>query len=1825
MQKKPEPELKIQMLGPFAINWYDGTPCQVSGIKVKALLALLVAQPEKIWQRESLMAILWPDSPQQAAQASLRQAIYRLGQAIPTGENLGRLALALPLLKTSRNTVQVNPDAHFDSDIMVFQKLTRQVEKHNHRTLRDCKECIKRLETAVSLYRGDFLADLFLHDSNAFERWASSIRAELRQTIQKTLQELGATYLDLGQLEKAVECAQRQLAIDSLNESAQRMLMLALARSGNRVAALSQFEQFRQELQKELDVPPSPETVALFKRIQDGQLAGAVTPGMHLRDYLIIEEIGANETGITYRALHPTLDREVAIKKIRPQIAGHPATIQRMEHEARLAAGIDHPNIVPLYDYWRDGSAIYIVMRCMAGDLARLISENGLSIEDILRFLDQVSSALHAVHEAGIIHRDLRPVNILLDESKNFYLTDFGIGPDLGLDSEAEIEIPYFSTLGYAAPELVVDHMVTPQSDIYSLGVILYELLTGEKPFAADTPEKIIRRQLGQPFPSLREKRPELPLALDEVLRRATAKEPAGRFDNPLDLPVAFREALPEDDERWLKGWHAADIPHGQKIHEYEVREKFASGSFSTIYRAYQPAVRREVAMKVILPEYAGQPDFMRRWEAEALIVARLEHPHIVPLYDYWQDSGGIFLIMRLLRGGNLRHHLNRESMQLPELFSLLQQVTSALHAVHEQGIVHRDLKPGNILLDEHNNAYLADFGIAKELAGDTHKTMSGTFIGSPAYISPEQLRNDEVTPQTDIYSLGIILYECLTGHHPYDTSNLVTLIQQHLNEPLPSLIEEQGQLPLSLDRVLNRATAKHPGARHKDVTSLLADFEEALNIHLGAVSVPRYTSQLPLSAERHSSFVARERQLARLDYFLDRTLSGQGQIVFVTGGAGRGKTALLKQFTRQAMEANPQLLVAAGNCNTTATYGDPYLPFRELLGMLTADVDARLRADRISHEHAARLRAALPKTGAAVVEHGPELLEALIPTKALLARGKSVEPDGAPWLEALSHRVSRENGTSAADRQNRLVAHFTSFIHALSQDYPLLLILDDLQWIDNASAGLLFHLGRTVSGYPILIAGAYRREEVALNRDGRRHPMEKVLSESKRGFGDIRINLAELQEAEELHFVNTLLDRQPNRFSDNFREALYDHTGGHALFTVELLRDMRERGDLQRDEEGLWHESDNLNWEALPWRVEGVIEERTGRLDETLRILLSTAAVEGEIFTAESVAQVLDMKPQRVMQLLSRQLQAKHYLVREEDEWWAGSIFLTRYRFSHTLVRQYLYSQISSGEKRLLHGQIAAALEDLLQEEWQPYAASLAWQYQQAGRPQKALPYWLWLGDQARGNYAHAEAESAYRQAIDTLLDMGLKEQAGRTALKLAQVYTADFQSEKAKDTYEQAFALWDPVQSQEDKNSKSLPEATLRLALEPPMSCDPGMIFDDASTFLSGQLFEGLVCIGQDQTVLPALAERWEVLDGGRRYRFHLNRDAAWNDGSSITAADFVFAFRRNLNPETRSPSAHLLYPLKNARAFADGKLRDEATVGIHAVGDHTLEVILERPVAYLPYLMSHTVTFPLHQRVLNACGKEWTTAENMLSNGPFQMIERDEQHIILTRNPHYKGPFPGNVCNVHCKLFDNYEQSLAAFSRDEVDVVTLANVTPESMVQIVRSHGNDLVSIPRWSTFYVNFRCDQPPFNDRRVRQALTYGLDRQALAKHGFQGLRQAATGGFIPPGIPGHSPGIALPYDPQKARALLKSAGYPGGQGFPAVECVTSPGGSRVVSFMMQAWHDVLGLNIRPQKLVWDEFLRKMNNDPAQLSVTGWGADFPDPHNLLAATFTAKRD
>ncbi|MBI5931898.1 MAG: protein kinase [Chloroflexi bacterium] len=332
----------------------------------------------------------------------------------------------------------------------------------------------------------------------------------------------------------------------------------------------------------------------------------------------------------------------------------------------------------------------------------------------------------------------------------------------------------------------------------------------------------------------------------------------------------------------------------------YQFKESIGSGTFGEVYRAYQEVVNREVAIKIILPEFANLPDFVRRFDIEAQTIARLEHPFIVPLFDYWRNPDGAYLVMRWIRGGNLRDYLGKPDLSFDKILRILEQVTSALAVAHRHSIIHRDIKPGNILLDEEGNAYLSDFGLAHHL----NQEDKGTGLsGSPAYLPPEQIKSEAPSPQGDIYSLGIVMYEMLTGQHPYNTRDLNLLIRGHLVDPLPDPRVLNPQLPEGIYAILQRATAKEVAERYENVMQLMTALRELAGDQTTETLLPSpeikyegnpYKGLRPFDETDNSKFFGRELLVKQLLASLQAD-ELSSHFMALVGPSGSGKSSVVK------------------------------------------------------------------------------------------------------------------------------------------------------------------------------------------------------------------------------------------------------------------------------------------------------------------------------------------------------------------------------------------------------------------------------------------------------------------------------------------------------------------------------------------------------------------------------------------------------------------------------------------------------------------------------------------------------------------------------------------------------------------------------------------------------------------------------------------------------------------------------------------------------------------------------------------------------------------
>jgi formylglycine-generating enzyme required for sulfatase activity/tRNA A-37 threonylcarbamoyl transferase component Bud32 len=278
-----------------------------------------------------------------------------------------------------------------------------------------------------------------------------------------------------------------------------------------------------------------------------------------------------------------------------------------------------------------------------------------------------------------------------------------------------------------------------------------------------------------------------------------------------------------------------------KKIGRYEVKEEIGRGGMAAVYRAYDPEFKRDVAVKVILQEAMHDPRFRERFKREAQTVASLEHPAIVPVYDFGEQDGQPYLVMRYMGGGSLREYLrSRAPLSLQEAAQILTRLAPALDKAHSAGIIHRDLKPANIIFDEEGNPYLSDFGIVKLAKAQEELTSTGAVVGTPAYMSPEQGRAEkELDGRSDVYSLAVILFEMLTGQQPYKADTPVGLMVAHINDPIPDLAKVAPDLPQAAQRVIERGMAKNREARFSTSGEMAAALATVgAGISTGGVSV---------------------------------------------------------------------------------------------------------------------------------------------------------------------------------------------------------------------------------------------------------------------------------------------------------------------------------------------------------------------------------------------------------------------------------------------------------------------------------------------------------------------------------------------------------------------------------------------------------------------------------------------------------------------------------------------------------------------------------------------------------------------------------------------------------------------------------------------------------------------------------------------------------------------------------------------------------------------------------------------------------------------------
>jgi serine/threonine protein kinase/predicted ATPase len=711
----------------------------------------------------------------------------------------------------------------------------------------------------------------------------------------------------------------------------------------------------------------------------------------------------------------------------------------------------------------------------------------------------------------------------------------------------------------------------------------------------------------------------------------------------------------------------------------YEILAELGHGGMGVVYQARDVLLDRLVALKFLPGAYSRDSDRLDRFAREARTASALNHPHICTIHALGEHDGRPFIVMEYIEGVTLESMVG-EQVALAPLTGWIGQAARALAVAHVAGVVHRDVKPANLMVRADGYVKVLDFGLARRLptiapaqTTITPDTDPGVFMGTAAYASPEQARGEPASSESDVFSLGIVLYELATGRHPFGGDSALAMlraINSHRPVP-PSRINPE--IPLALEGLIDGMLSKEPKLRPTAAEVVAA---------LGALATvaPQRTANM----EHHRSIVHREPELTALSKALADAEAGCGSIVALIAEPGMGKTTLVEDFLDRLAHPPGAYLVIRGRCSERLAGTEAYLPVIDGLGDL-------VRADNNS----------------AVTR----LLNAVAPTWYAQA---------APTT---AHRMRTQD--AQANSQRAVLREFDAFLREAGRLNPVVLFFDDVHWADLSTVDLLAHLGRHVPTLRLLVIVTFRPTEMFLGP----HPFHRVHLELQSQGVCSELPLGLLSRMQIDRYLS--LAFADHALSEDFAQLIFSQTEGIPLFMVELLRYLRERGVIAQVD-GRWSLASDVPdlRNDLPASVRGMIRRKLERLGEQDHRLLSAASVQGHEFDSTLVASVTNLDSATVEDRL-QVLERVHGLVRliREHEFPDRNLTL-RYAFVHVLYQQALYANLSATRRASLSLALAEALASHQTEGSHAAAAELACLYE-VGRDFAQAAQYLWLAAQ--------------------------------------------------------------------------------------------------------------------------------------------------------------------------------------------------------------------------------------------------------------------------------------------------------------------------------------------------------------------------------------------------------------------------------------------------------------------------------------------------------------
>ena len=726
----------------------------------------------------------------------------------------------------------------------------------------------------------------------------------------------------------------------------------------------------------------------------------------------------------------------------------------------------------------------------------------------------------------------------------------------------------------------------------------------------------------------------------------------------------------------------------------YQVKEFLGEGGRKRVYQAHDTVLDRDVALAVIKTE-GLDPTSRVRITREAQAMGRLgDHPHVLSIHDLGDEAGQPYMVLPLMPGGDVGTLLEAAEdhrLSVEQAIDLAMQVCRGLEFAHSKGIVHRDLKPGNVWLTSDGTARIGDFGLAVAI-DRSRLTQEGMMVGTVSYMPPEQAMGGEVTPQSDLYSLGAMLYEMVTGRPPFLGDDSVAIIGQHINTPPVAPTWHNSECPRALEALIMRLLAKNPRERPASASDVLTALEGIdLTVDVGA---DEHDEAHALDSLAGGVFVGRQREMGELKAALEDALSGRGRLVTVVGEPGIGKTRTAQELATYAGLRGCQVLW--GRCHESRG-APPYWPWVQAIRSYVRERDPE------------RLRSEMG-TGAAdiaeIVSDVRERIPDLKPSPAV------DDPEQARF---------------------RLFDSITAFLKTASRGQPLVVILDNLHWADKPSLLLLEFLAQELADSRLLVIGTYRDVDLS-----RQHPLVETLGELTREHLFQRVLLRGLSQDDVGRFIEITSGITPPR---GLVRAVHTQTEGNPLFVTEVVRLLVQEGELSQE-----RARERDSWEVrIPEGVREVIGRRLNRLSARCNETLTIASVIGRVFQLNQLRPLVDDTTEdRLLEVIEEALSARVIVEVPRS--------VGRYEFTHALIRQTLEDELTTTRRVRLNARIARALEEVYGDDAQTHAVELAYHFAEAEAElgaEKLVRYSVLAGEQALESLAFDEALPHFQRAL--------------------------------------------------------------------------------------------------------------------------------------------------------------------------------------------------------------------------------------------------------------------------------------------------------------------------------------------------------------------------------------------------------------------------------------------------------------------------------------------